>query len=337
MKKLLKICIIFTVVLFAFTMVYAGGEKKPKKEGIIVGFSNASTSNSWRVFMKANYDHEVAIWIEKGVIAEAHYTDADDKPEKQIADVDDLLVKGIDVLIISPAVQDAVNPAVEKAFDMGIPVIVFDRKVTTDKYTTFIETSNYEMGKGQAEWLAKELNYEGKIVAFSGVAGSGPAEDRLKGAMDVFEQHPGIEVLGQQYTDWSPPKAKAVMEAFIQQFPQIDGIWADSGLMSWPALEALKEAGRPLVPSTGEQLNGYAKFVVQNNTRGFIYPFPAWMSREAVKYAIKAVQGEKLDKLILIPVDSIGPDEIKDYVQMGESDFWWVGDDQMPEEFLPKL
>jgi ribose transport system substrate-binding protein len=291
MKKLWKILLIFTLILFAFTMVYAkgGAEKKPKKEGIVLGFSNASVSNSWRVFMVANFDHEVTLHSE---IAEVYYTDADDKPEKQIADVDDLLVKGIDVLIISPAVQDAVNPAVEKAYDMDIPVIVFDRKVTTDKYTTFIETSNYEMGKGQAEWLAEELNYRGKIVLFSGVAGSGPAEDRLKGAVDVFNQHSGIEMLGQQYTDWSPPKAKTIMEAFIQQFPQIDGIWADSGLMSWPALEALKEAGKPLVPSTGEQLNGYAKFVVENNTRGFIYPFPAWMSREAVKYAIKAAQGK---------------------------------------------
>jgi ribose transport system substrate-binding protein len=284
--------------------------------------------------MVANFNYEVTLHDE---IAEVHYTDAQDKPEKQIADVDDLLVKGIDVLIISPAVQDAVNPALEKAYDSGIPVIVFDRKATTDKYTTFIETSNYEMGKGQAEWLAKELDYKGNIVMLAGFAGSGPAEDRLRGALDVFEQHSGIKILGQQYTDWSPPKSKTVMEAWIQQFDQIDGIWAGSGLGSWPALEALKEAGRPLVPSTSEQLNAYAKFVVKNDLRGFIYPFPAWQSRDAVRYAIKAVQGEELPKYIEIPVDPIGPDEIADYVQMDESDFWWVGDDQMPEEFLPEL
>lgn len=333
MKTYSKVLLIVVVTMFTVTLVVAGAGAA-KKDGIVIGFSNASTSNSWRVFMVANYNAEIALHPE---VAKSYYTDANDKPEKQIADVDDLLVKGIDVLIISPAVQDVVNPAIEKAFDMGIPVIVFDRKATTDKYTTFIETSNYEMGKGQAEWLAKELNYKGKIVLFSGFAGSGPAEDRLKGAMDVFKQHPDIEMLGQQYADWSPVKAKGIMEAFIQQFPQIDGIWADSGLMSWPALEALQEAGRPLVPSTGEQLNGYAKFVVKNNLRGFIYPFPAWQSRDAIRYAIKAVQGEELPKYIEIPVDPIGPDEIKDYVQMEKSDFWWVGDDQMPEEFLPEL
>ncbi len=333
MKTYSKVLCIFVVTMFAATLLVTGAYAE-KKDGIVIGFSNASTSNSWRVFMVANYNAEIALHPE---VAKSYYTDANDKPEKQIADVDDLLIKGIDVLIISPAVQDVVNPAVEKAYDMGIPVIVFDRKVTTDKYTTFIETSNYEMGKGQAEWLAKELNGKGKIVLFSGVAGSGPAEDRLKGAMDVFKQYPDIEILGQQYTDWSPVKSKTVMEAFIQQFSQIDGVWADSGLMSWPALEALKEAGRPMVPSTGEQLNGYAKFVVENNLRGFIYPFPAWQSRDAVKYAIKAVQGEELPKYIEIPVAPIGPDEIKDYVQMEESDFWWVGDDQMPKEFLPEL
>ena len=123
MKKLLLAALVLFVVC---GFVFAGGGKEADKEGIVVGFSNASISNSWRVFMKANLEYEVSLHPE---ITEYYYTDADDKPEKQIADVDDLLVKGIDVLIISPAVQDAVNPAIEKAYDMGIPVIVFDSRL----------------------------------------------------------------------------------------------------------------------------------------------------------------------------------------------------------------
>ena len=334
MKTYGKVLLLVVVMMFTVTLFVGNVGAAAKKDGIVIGFSNASTSNSWRVFMVANFKAEVALHPE---VAKYYYTDANDKPEKQIADVDDLLIKGIDALVISPAVQDAVNPAIEKAFDSGIPVIVFDRKATTDKYTTFIETSNYTMGKGQAEWLAKELNYNGNIVLFSGFAGSGPAEDRLKGAMEVFKKYPDIKILGQQYADWSPVKSKAIMEAFVQQFPKIDGIWADSGMMSQPALEVLKEAGKPLVPSTSDQYNGYAKFIVKNNVRGFIYPFPAWQSRDALRYAIKAVQGEKLEKYIEIPVEPIGPEKMKDYVQMDKSDFWWVGDDRMPKEFLPEL
>lgn len=333
MKNSIRIVCIVVVAVFVISSIVAN-VNAAKKDEIVIGFSNASISNSWRVFMVANFKAEVALHPE---IEKFYYTDANDKPDKQIADIDDLLIKGIDVLIVSPCVQDAVNPGIERAYEMGIPVILVDRGVTTDQYTTFIEASSYDMGKGMAEWLVKELNNKGKVVMLSGVAGAKPAEDRLQGAREVFEQYPDIEILGQQYTDWSPVKTKAVMEAFVQQSPQIDGVWADSGMLSLPALEVLKEAGRPLVPSTADQFNGYAKFVVKNNTRGFIYPFPAWQSREAVKYAIKAVQGEELPKYIKIPVEPIGPDDIKDYVKMDKPDFWWVGDDQMPEEFLPEL
>lgn len=329
MKKIYTALICFSLFMLLTVTVHA-----KKKDGIVIGFSNASVSNSWRVFMLANFKAEVAKHPE---IKKVYYTNANDKPFKQIADIDDLLIKGIDVLVVSPSTQDGVNQAIEDAYDMGIPVIVFDRKVTTDLYTTFIETSNYKMGAGQAEWLAKELNGKGKIVMFSGIAGSGPAEDRLQGAQDVFKKFPGIEVLAHQYTSWDMGKSKITMEAFIQQFPQIDGIWADSGLMSWPALEALEAAGRPLVPSTGEQLNGYAKYLVKNDARGFIYPFPSWVSANAVQMAIKAVQGEKLPKYIEIPTETFGPEKIKEFVRHDKSDFWWVGDDQMPEEFLPKL
>jgi ribose transport system substrate-binding protein len=333
MRNTCKILSIILVAVVVFSSLSAE-VLAAKKDGIVIGFSNASISNSWRVFMVANFEAEVALHPE---IEKYYYTDANDRPEKQIADIDDLLMKGIDVLIVSPCVQDAVNPGIERAFEMGIPVILIDRGVTTDQYTTFVEASSYDMGKGMAEWLAKELGGKGNIVMLSGVAGSMPAEDRFQGARDALKEYPDITILGQQYTDWSPVKAKAVMEAFVQQYEQIDGIWADSGMLSAPALEVLKEAGRPLVPSTADQYNGYAKLVVNNNARGFIYPYPAWQSREAVKHAIKAVQGEELPKYIKIPVEPIGPDQIKDYVKMDKPDFWWVGDDQMPEEFLPEL
>jgi ribose transport system substrate-binding protein len=331
MKHYFKALCIVVLVLSMASTVYA---KSAKTKDIVIGFSNASVSNSWRAFMVANFRAEVAAHPE---IKKVYETDANDKPFKQIADIEDLMLKGVDVLIVSPATQEGINPVLEEAYDEGIPIILVDRKVSTDDYTCFLESSSYEMGKGQAEWLVKELGGKGNIVLLSGVAGSGPAEDRLRGAREVFKKHPGIKELAHQYTDWDLAKSKAAMEAFIQEFPKIDGVWADSGLMSWPALEALKAAGRPLVPSTGDQLNGYAKFLVKNDVRGFIYPYPAWISAEAVKMALKVVKGKEVPKYYEVPVKGFGPEEIKKLVQMEKSDFWWVGDDQIPEEFLPDI
>ena len=337
MKRFIRVSL--AVILMAGLVVSAfatgSGEKAgPKKSGIVIGFSNAGMGDSWRQFLVANFNAEVAKHPE---IVKTYITNADEKPEKQLADIDDLLVKKIDALIVYPTVADAIIPAIEKVYAKGIPVIVFGGNIATDKLTSLVMQDLLEFGRAQAKWLAEELKGKGKIVMMSGIAGNTTAEDRLAGAREVFKGYPNIQILDHQYCDWSPPKAKSIMEAMIQAFPQIDGIWADSGLMSWPALQALQEAKRPLVPTTGDQLNGYTKFLVANKLRGYAYPMTTQLSGEAVKQALAAVKGEKVEKKVFIKITGYGPDQIQKLTKTDLSDWWWIGDDQMPAEFLPKL
>lgn len=337
MKRFIRIVLLAALMAAVCQAAFAagGGEKGgPKKEGIVIGFSNAGMGDSWRQFLVANFKAECARHPE---IKEYFITNADEKPEKQLADIDDLLVKGVDALIVYPTVAEAIIPAIEKVYAQGIPVIVFGGTIGIDKLTCSVMQDLLEFGRAQAKWLAEDLKGKGKIVMMSGIAGNTTAEDRLAGAREVFKKYPNIQILDQQYCDWSPPKAKSIMEAMIQAFPQIDGIWADSGLMSWPALQALKEAKRPLVPSTGDQLNGYTKFLVANNVRGYAYPMTTQLSGEAVKQAVKAVKGEKVEKTVYIKITGYGPDQIKQLTKPDLSDWWWIGDDQMPAEFLPQL
>ena len=336
MNRMFKLIVLSLILVFAAAAVFAGGqgEKGSDEEGFVIGWSNAGMGDSWRQFLVSNFEAAVAANPE---ITDYYITNADEKPEKQIADIEDLLIKGVDALIIYPTVGEAIIPAIERAYDSGIPVILFGGNIDTDRYTSLVMQDLLEFGKAQAEWLADELEGRGKIVMLSGIAGNTTAEDRLAGAREVFQQYPGIEILDHQYCDWSPPKAKSIMETMIQAFPEIDGMWADSGLMSWPALQAMKEAGRELPPSTGDQLNGYAKFLVDNDVRGYCYPMTTQLSGKAVDVAVQALKGQKVDKIVYIDIDGYGPEEIADLVQPDKSDWWWIGDDQMPEEFLPEL
>lgn len=305
------------------------------KDKIVIGFSNAGMGDSWREFLVANFKAECAKHPE---IAKYYITNADERAEKQISDIESLVVKGIDVLIVYPTSPDAIAPAIERTVADGIPVIAFGgTDVTTKKLTCMVKQDLEPMAYKGAKWLAEELGGKGKIVMLSGIAGNSTAEARLAGAKKAFEEFPGIEILDHQYCDWSPPKARSIMETMIQAYPQIDGIWADSGLMSWPALQALKEAGRPLVPTTGDQLNGYVKFLVANNLKGLIQPMTTKLSGEAVKVAVKIAKGEKVDKEVEVFFDTIGPDKTNDVAKPDLSDWWWVGDDDMPKEYLPKL
>ncbi len=296
-----------------------------------IGFSNASISNSWRVCMVQHVKYEVAKHPE---IKNFYITDAEDDPAKQLADTEDLLAKGIDVLIISPATE-ALRPAVDKAMRMGIPVVMLDRAVPSPNFVSFVESSNYLMGKMMAEWLVKKLNEKGNVVELSGIAGASPAEDRLRGANDVFKKHPGIKVLAQAYCQWSPVVGKKTMVAYIARFgDKIDGVWADSALQGSGALEAFVDAGMPVPPITGEDMNRYLKMWKKYGFEGVAVSFPVWQGQIAVQVAINILNGIPVPRYIDTPRVVITKDDIDKYVRMDLPDGFFV-DSRLPEEWIP--
>lgn len=338
MKGMKKVSLVLVLLIAAGSLVFAGGQgesgTKAKTDNIVVGFSCAGMGNSWRMFLKANFDAEVAKHPE---ISKVYFTNADERPEKQISDIDDLLAKGVDLLIIQPSMGEAIVPAVERAYESGIPVIIVDGTVPTELYTAYVGQDMKQLGANYAKALIDMMGTKGNIVMLSGIAGQMSVELRLEGAREVFAKYPDIKILDTQYTGWSIPKGKEVMESFLQTYPQIDGIWADSGLMSYPALEAMKEAGKKLVPSSGDNLNGYAKFLVANNVPGYIEPYSTQQAAWALVEGLKAVKGEKIDKIIYRQPEQFPFEKIQEIVDMNLSDWWWLGDDQIPAEFLPKI
>ena len=136
--------------------------KFKKKPPYVIGFSNASVSNSWRVYFDLQVRAEAE--AQKDLIKKFYVTDANDKPDKQIADVEDLVAKGIDLLIISAATSAALDPIVTRVSKMGIPVICVDRRVKSDNFVSFVNSSNYTQGRFQMLWLCEMLKGKGNIV-----------------------------------------------------------------------------------------------------------------------------------------------------------------------------
>lgn len=296
-----------------------------------VCFSNASVSNSWRVSMVAHLRSEIEKHPEIEVFLE---TDAEDKPDKQISDTEDLLAKGCDVLIISPATQEALTPVTDKAMEMGIPVVTLDRNVTGDNYVTFVQSSDCVMGRIQAEWLVDALGGEGNIVLLSGIAGASPAEDRLRCAREVFAEYPGINELAQAYANWSPVEGKQIMENWLIAFDQIDGVWADSALQGSGAVEAFTEAGLDVPPITGEDMNRYLKQWEELGFDGVAVSYPVRMGRIAVQEAAKILNGEPVAHSVDVPHLIITKDNLDQYVRMELPDDYFGDSDEDVVELL---
>lgn len=272
------------------------------KEGpYVIGFSNASISNPWRVAML--HGIEAAAERHKDKLKRFIITDANDDPSKQTADIQNLIAQGVDILLISPATAEALEPAVRRAARQGVPVVLVDREVTSkDHHITFVTASDQALGRISAQWLAEQLGGNGKVVMLGGLAGASPAENRIKAALEVFNQFPNIEVLETQYTSWSPANGKKIMSALIQKYGnQISGVWADSGLQGSGSIEAFLAAGYQsgkIPPHTGGDFNAMYQLSVQHNVPMVGIDYPPAMGAKSFEVLFDVLRGAGVPRRI---------------------------------------
>ncbi len=308
--------------------------------GYVIGFSNFSVGNSWRVQMEAEFKAAADSLKAQGVISEYIMTDSNGDISKQIADMNDLITKGVDAIIITAASPSALSAVCEQAIDEGIVVVSFDNYVDTDKVTAKVGIDEKEFGRTGAQFIVDQLNGQGKIVVLNGMAGTGTNQLRYDGAKEVFDANPGIEILGEAFADWDYAKGKTAVEGFLSAYPQIDAVWSQGGAMTQAAVDAFVAAERPLVPMAAEANNGMLKEWKQYADQGLtsIAPCcPTYVSASALEVAIQALKGETVEKTTYIELPVITQDNLDEYVKPDLPDSYWnitkLSDEQVAELF----
>jgi len=294
--------------------------------GYVIGFSNFSAGNSWRVQMEAEFRARADKLVSDGVVSQYYMTNSNNDVNKQIADIQDMIQKKCDAIIVTASSPDALSPVCEQAMAAGIVVISFDNFVTADDVTSKVGVDETEFGKAGAQWLADQLGGKGSIVILDGIAGTSTDTMRKNGAMSVFAKYPELKILGEAHAGWDYDQAKTAAEGFLAQFPKIDGVWSQGGDMTHAALDAFVAAGRPLVPMSGEANNGLLKAWKQNLNKGFdsIAPCdPTSISASALDTAVNALDGKLVGLHTVISLPVITSDTLDDYVRMDLPDQFW--------------
>ena len=302
----------------------------------VIGYSDASLSNSARVFVN-NFTEWAA--SEYSEISEVARTDANDSPDKQVSDIEDLLVRGVNCLIVAATSEEAVNPAIEQAMADGVPVIIQERDVTTEDFVSHINIRTYDIGTIQAEAAAEMLGGEGQVVLLEGAAGTGPAEEARRGHEEILANYPDIEVLAVEYTGWSRDEGKTIMENWLQAYDQIDAVIADSGIQQQGAYEAVSEAGRldEVKVWTGDSLQAWIRQVHDESIPGVIVNRPLTFGALAVDACAATLSGIPVPKNWYDPVEALDVENLEQYIAPDTpgSDEWWNWWD-LPEEWLPE-
>jgi len=291
MNRRLK-CFLVVLAFAVLATGFAAGEQK-----LVIGFSVSTQSNPFYVAMADGVKKQAAVYGYSTVVL-----NADDKLEKQIADVEDLIQKKVDVLLINAA-QDGALAAIEKAVKAGIPVITLQREIPSPAVTSHIGTDNVLIGKLGAQWIAKKLGEKGNVVVLEGIPGAASSEDRKKGAAEEFPKHPGIKIVAQQSGQYDRAKALTVMENILQAQPKIDAVYCFNDEMAMGALAAIKAAKRTGIVITGMDANKDAVAAVKSGelTMTISLP-PADIGSIGVIYARWLKNGE-----FAVPVLSVMP------------------------------
>ena len=204
-----------------------------------IGVSQCS-DDEWRHQMNNEMLREALFYDE----VEIDIRTVKDDNARQIEDIRNFIEEGVDLLVIAPNEAAPITPVVEEAYDRGIPVIVFDRKILSDKYTAYIGADNYEIGKAIGRYVVNMLQGKGNVVEISGLTGSTSAIDRHQGFVSAISPYPGIKLLGREDAGWLRSEAGQKMDTLLAHFPQIDVVYAQNDRMAAGAYAVARQKGR---------------------------------------------------------------------------------------------
>ena len=222
------------IIYVAIIVLLTGCAQQPRK--YVIGVSQCS-EDIWRD--KLNDELKMGEYLNDSLIVKL--ASSNDDNVLQNKQVNQFVDEGVDLLIVSPNQLSAISKAVERAYDKGIPVILYDRKTNSDKYTAFIGCDNYTIGKSMGTFIAQQLQGKGRIVEISGLEGSSPALERHRGFMDAIKPYSGLQVVASEGGNWKEEGGIQAMKRILKQTQDFDYVFAHNDRLAWGAYVAARQ------------------------------------------------------------------------------------------------
>ncbi|CNI57391.1 ribose ABC transporter substrate-binding protein RbsB [Yersinia pekkanenii] len=227
--------------------------------------------------------------------------DSQNNPAKELANVQDLMVRGTKLLLINPTDSDAVGNAVKMANKANIPVITLDRLANSGTVVSHVASDNRFGGKMAGDFIAKKLGNDAKVIQLEGIAGASAARERGEGFKQSMDQHK-FQLLASQPADFDRTKGLNVMQNLLTAHPEVQAVFAQNDEMALGALRALQTAGKTDVLVVGfDGTDDGIKAVEGGKLGATIAQRPDQIGVIGVETADKVLKGEKVQ--VIIPVD----------------------------------
>lgn len=301
MRLLKKVCVpVIVLSLLVIGMVSPAAALPEDCAGpFTIGVSNSFVGSEWRTQMVQNIENAVAEMNARGIQTELVVESTDTDVAGQQQQIQNLVNRGVDAIIINPGDQSALNLDLEDAAAQGVLIIAIDQEIGAEGvYNVVIDQT--EWARISARWLAHELDGEGDVVLVEGFVGHPANEARMAGVMEVFEDYPGINVVGRESGGWDQATGQQVMSDLLASVPNIDGVWTQDG-MAFGILSAVRTANPDEWPVVvGEARSGYLQLwnevlEEQPDFRSIGVVNPPGVGSDGVRVAMEILCGGTVD------------------------------------------
>jgi ribose transport system substrate-binding protein len=299
--------LLVVAIIASFTATaFAEGEK-------IYFIVKATESDFWQIVIDGGRTAGEEFGVE--FISQAAPTEAD--VAKQVAILETAIGDKPAAIVLAPTVEDALVPGIEKANEAGIPVILIDSAASTDQYVSFLASDNVAIGTIAADKLAEALKArtgeaKGKVAGITFMSGVGSLEKRKKGFMDQIKNYPDIEVVDFQDAQGKQGQTLAIVQNLMTTYPDLVGIYANNQYTGDETIRALDMAQKTGMATVVVDAGPLEMEGLKTGLTDYMIVQQPWkMGFMGVEYALKAINGEKLDKFIDTGVVAITPEMMK--------------------------
>ena len=291
MKKFLKVFGVAALLVAVSSATSAAGEK--------IGLVVSTQNNPFFVTLK-----EGAVKKANELGYELIVLDSQNDPSKELGNVEDLLVKGVDVLLINPTDSDAVVSSVRAANRSKIPVVTLDRAANGGKVVSHVASDNVLGGEVAGNYIVEKLGGKGKVVELEGIPGTTAARDRGEGFNKAIVGK--LDVVAKQAADFDRTKGLTVMENILQAQPEINAVFAHNDEMALGALKAIESSGRKNVIVVGFDATDDAVAAVKDGKlSATVAQKPAEIGAIGVEVADKIIKKQPVQENVPVALELI--------------------------------
>jgi ABC-type sugar transport system substrate-binding protein len=289
--------LIAAAVITLTTAVAVGTSSGARTATPTIAFVSQGTSNSWAAQLDA-----VARKTAKRLGVKLVYYNGQGDATKQLPELQTAVATHPDAMVVVPLGQAADTGPVERAMAAGIPVILCDSKINSDKYTSLVNPNPATATVPLAEWLAKKMNYQGELLYIGGLPGNGTTILYDQGFNKVMKKYPKIHIVNGGNSNYSISTAKQLAATAIASGKKFTGTWGVGGEAVTGILQAYVDSNvRPIPPNAGASVtNGNLRLVIENKVQAAMLQFPPADSKVCIETAYKVIKGEKVPKNINI-------------------------------------